>query len=119
MSSWQTGGQRERDDQTKNKKCNKRYINTNTEANANSKRKLWLVSRLSRRDGQKPKKRLVERGAIEKEGWESHLHWLQGVAKGWLGWVGLEQGLERVSSSPLPMFGVEGPMREEGLYIRI
>ena len=42
-----------------------------------------------------------------------------GVAKGWLGWVGLEQGLERVSSSPLPMFGVEGPMREEGLYIRI
>ena len=41
------------------------------------------------------------------------------VAKGWLDWVGLEQGLERVSSSPLPMFGVEGPMREEGLYIRI
>ena len=37
------------------------------EANANSKRKLWSVSRLGRRDGQKPKKRLVgERAAIEK-----------------------------------------------------
>ena len=117
MSSWQTGGQRERDNRRKNKKCNKRYIVTNTETNANSKRKLWSVRRLGRRDGQKPKKRLVERGAIEKEGWESHLHWLQELQR--VGWVGLEQGLERVSSSPLPMFGVEGPMREEGLYIRI
>ena len=68
MSSWQTGGQRERDDRRKNKKCNKRYINTNTEANANSKRKLWLVSRLSRRDGQKPKKRLVGERAVIKVG---------------------------------------------------
>ena len=51
------------------------------------------------------------------KGWESHLHWLRGLQR--VGWVGLEQGLERVSSSPLPMFGVEGPMREEGLYIRI
>ena len=118
MSSWQTGGQRKRDNRKKNKKRNKRYINTNTEANANSKRKLWSVSRLGRRDGQKPKKRLVgERAAIEKESWESRLHWLQGLER--VGWVGLEQGLERVSSSPLPMFGVEGPMREEGLYIRI
>ena len=58
-----------------------------------------------------------KRAAIEKESWESHLHWLQGLQR--VGWVGLEQGLERVSSSPLPMFGVEGPMREEGLYIRI
>ena len=66
MSSWQ----RERDNRRKNKKRNKRYINTNTEANANSKRKLWSVSRLGRRDGQKPKKRLVgERAAIEKESW--------------------------------------------------
>ena len=118
MWSWQTGGQRERDNRRTNKKRNKRYINTNTEANANSKRKLWSVSRLGRRDGQKPKKRLVgERVAIEKESWESHLHWLRGLQR--VGWVGLEQGLERVSSSPLHMFGVEGPMRGEGLYIRI
>ena len=40
-----------------------------------------------------------------------------GVAKGWLGWAGTRVGKGLIF--PLPMFGVEGPMRGEGLYIRI
>ena len=101
MSSWQTGGQRERDNRRKNKKCNKSYINKNMEANANSKRKLWSVSRLGRRDGQKPKKRLVgERAAIEKESWESHLHWLQGLQRVGLGWAGTRVGKGLIFPTP-------------------
>ena len=79
----------------------KEIQNKNTEANANSKRKLWSVSRLGRRDGQKPKKRLVrERAAIEKKSWESHLHWLQGLQRGWLGWAGTRVGKGLIFPTP-------------------
>ena len=100
MSSRQTGGQRERDNRRKNKKCNKRYINTNTEANANLKRKLWSVIRLGRRDGQKPKKRLVGEGGNRKGKLGESLALVAGVAKGWLGWAGTRVGKGLIFPTP-------------------
>ena len=76
-----------------------------------------MVSQQTRQERWTETEKEIGRREGCNKGWESHLHWLRGLQR--VGWVGLEQGLERVSSSPLPMFGVEGPMREEGLYIRI